>query len=137
MCHVLDLRDRLSAEQFTYPARRPAADKLQVVKINERTWLDLLALLADHAPDHGGGAIDLGRVVHVLSADWGFEHTAGQPGAAARLCRIGSTRDGGAGRQRAAAIEAALSAAPKTLAWKIRSRWGSGALVRAAGRVRH
>jgi len=130
MCHALDLRDRLDLDELTIPLADLLLTKLQVVKINEKDLVDLLALLADHVPDHGpdhgGDAIDLRRVVDVLSADWGFEHTvranlehlrgfAGdrvEPATAERV------------RARVAAIEAALTAAPKTLAWKIRSRVG-------------
>ena len=61
-----------------------------------------------------------------MSADWGFEHTARAN--LERLPDFAEERvDAGTAqrvRARAAAIEAALLAAPKTLAWRIRSRVG-------------
>jgi hypothetical protein len=130
MCHALDLADRLLVDEVTIPLADLLLTKLQVVRINEKDLLDLLALLADHVvdqqADHSGDAIDLGRVVQVLSADWGFEHTARAN--LERLPDFAEERvDAGTAqrvRARAAAIEAALLAAPKTLAWRIRSRVG-------------
>jgi hypothetical protein len=126
MCHALDLADRLLVDEVTIPLADLLLTKLQVVKINEKDLLDLLALLVDHAPDHSGGAIDLDRVVQVLSADWGFEHTSRTnlerlPGFAEERVDAETAERV---RTRAAAIEAALRAAPKTLAWRIRSRVG-------------
>ena len=99
MCHALDLRDRLAVEELTIPLADLLLTKLQVVKINEKDLLDLLALLADHAPDHGGDAIDLRRVVRGAVRGLGVRaHGAGQPGAPARLRRgAGGSRDGRAG----------------------------------------
>jgi Uncharacterised nucleotidyltransferase len=138
MCHALDLADRLLIDEVTIPLADLLLTKLQVVKINEKDLLDLLALLVDHAvrgsvdhslghsPGHSRDAIDLDRVVRVLSADWGFEHTARAnlerlPGFAEERIDAGTA---GYVRARTAVIEAALLAAPKTLGWRVRSRVG-------------
>jgi hypothetical protein len=72
--------------------------KLQVFHITGKDLADALCLLADHGVADSDGeaeAISLPRLTSVLAADWGFCHT----------------------------VEA-IAAAPKSRAWKLRSRIG-------------
>lgn len=128
MCHTIDLKDRLSIDPVTIPLADLLLTKLQVVRINRKDLLDLIALLADHplgGPE--AGSIDLGRLTSLLGKDWGFEHTA-------RL-NLATLRDSVAGfglpeavsgtvDERIAGILAALGKGTKSLAWHMRARVG-------------
>jgi hypothetical protein len=128
MCHTIDLRDRLELDDVTLPLADLLLTKLQIVELNEKDLLDILALLADHPvgrPD--SDAIDVDRITTVTRDDWGLEHTirrtldrarqaAGQVGVAEEVDRTIGERIG--------AIVAALDTAPKTRKWRLRARVG-------------
>lgn len=126
MCHAIDLRDRLLLEPVTIPLSDLLLTKLQVVELNGKDVRDLLALFLDHGTD-GPDAFDLAYLVTVLGRDWGFEHTA-----RINLARVAEAADDfglqaaavTAIRRRVAALGDALTAGPKTLKWRLRSRIG-------------
>jgi hypothetical protein len=134
MSHRLDLRGQLEGPQLTISLADLLLTKLQVWEINRKDLGDTLCLLADHAlADHGladhdpdAERISLPRVAAVLGNDWGFCHTvernlgkvvelwAEEPLAGAAHDVPGQVRT----------IQAAIEAAPKSLAWRMRSRVG-------------
>lgn len=126
MCHAIDLRDRLAADQVTIPLADLLLTKLQVVRMNNKDLLDLTAMLADHSLDGASkDLIDLGRVTAVLGKDWGFEHTV-----RLNLDRLRSSladRDlpaqtTGPINDRIAGLISALDAGRKSMGWQLRSR---------------
>jgi hypothetical protein len=128
MCHAIDLRDRLAADQVTIPLADLLLTKLQVVRMNDKDLLDLTAVLADHGLDGASGdLIDLGRVTAVLGKDWGFEHTV-----RLNLDRLRSSladrdlpaRTTGLINDRIAGLFSALDAGRKSMGWQLRSRIG-------------
>ena len=125
MAHELDLKPVLKPGELTLPLADLLLTKLQVVNLNRKDLVDILALLIDHPI--GGGEIELPRILEVTRADWGFEHTIHRTLAAIRE-RIGEYELGPAGAAlvtgRVDELEAALTAAPKTMAWKMRARVG-------------
>ena len=88
-----------------------------------------LCLLADHELSGSGSdadAISLPRVASVLGADCGFCHTVERnlavvAGLWAAEPLAGASHDVAA---QARALQAAIEAAPKSLAWRVRSRVG-------------
>lgn len=99
----------------------------------ERDLVDICALLLDHGFGEGdddggdGDAISLPRILAVTRSDWGFEHTIHRTLATLRQ-RIGEFE---LPAEAAATIvghadelDAALNAAPKSMAWKMRARVG-------------
>jgi hypothetical protein len=128
MAHALDLRDRLDVDPLTLPLADLLLTKLQVVSLNAKDLRDLSALLLDH--DLGASGIDVERILAVTRADWGLEHTIHRTIATLgeRIGDFGLEPD--ASRlvlERAAAIGAALAAAPKSAKWKMRARIGERA----------
>jgi hypothetical protein len=123
MAHALDLRDRLEADALTLPLADLLLTKLQVVSINAKDLRDICALLLDHD-------IEMERILDVTRADWGFEHTIHRT-IATLTERIGDfeleTVPAERIVARAAAIAAALDAAPKSAKWKLRARVGERA----------
>ena len=142
MCHALDLRTRIGIEPMTIPLSDLLLTKLQVVELNGKDVVDIVALLADHPVGAADGrtwagqmvpgeaerdAIGLDRVTGVLSADWGFEHTvrrnlARLPDDVARLDLPSGLRDDVV--DRVAALVAALDRSGKSMAWRVRARIG-------------
>jgi len=127
MCHRLDLDGRLGVDHPALPAADLLLTKLQVVELNRKDVTDVAALLTTHAISEGDepGVIDRGRIVDVLSGDWGFYTTATDnlerlPGLVAEL-------DAELGRQVATAAEELgrmVADAPKSRGFNLRAKVG-------------
>jgi hypothetical protein len=128
-CHVIPLAGRLEAEPPTIPLAELLLSKLQIVKINRRDLVDLVALLLDvplgTADD---AAIDLDRVARLCADEWGLWRTVSM-----NLAKVGTMAAtlpplGPQQRNRVAEAIATLKTRiddePKPLAWKIRARVG-------------
>jgi Uncharacterised nucleotidyltransferase len=136
MCHTFEFMDRLTIAEVTLPPAELLLSKLQVVKINRKDVLDVLALLSEHPladGDDGGGAISLKRITSLTSSDWGWWRTI-----TGNLVNLNAVADGQLqpgelefGRTpqfdpaaQIAALRAAIDAAPKSMKWKVRSQVG-------------
>jgi len=132
MCHRLDFRDRLALDHPTLPLADLLLSKLQVVQFTTKDGLDALTLLA-HFPlaDTDAAGVNVARILHLTSTDWGWWRTV-----TANLANIGtiaasrSTPDAisraepfDAATQVAALLEA-IEQAPKSPRWRLRSRIG-------------
>jgi len=128
MCHELPLRERLDLVPDTLPPADLLLTKLQIVEINRKDLLDLIALLAlceigsAPAPE----VIDLPRLIAITSHDWGWYTTV-----ADNLARVPAlagevfeAEDAALVTQRVAVIQEEIQKAPKSLGWKVRSRVG-------------
>jgi hypothetical protein len=128
MCHAIDLRERLEIDAITLTLADLLLTKLQIVRANQKDLHDVLGLLADH-PLHSGDpeAVDLARFTEVTRDDWGLERTI-----RGTLQRVEDVAKGsGLSREtvdlvleRVEHLAAALTAAPKSLRWKLRARIG-------------
>ncbi len=136
MCHKFSFAHRLDVTETTLPPADLLLSKLQVVKINRKDVLDLLALLSDVPladDDAGGQAISLRRVTEFTSNDWGWWRTA-----TGNLDKLTAFLDHDIAdgeldfgrpprldvRSQVATLRAAIDAAPKSARWKLRSRAG-------------
>jgi hypothetical protein len=127
MCHRLNLDERLQDDHPALPAADLLLMKLQVVELNRKDVTDAAALLSTHQlGEHDeNGSINRRRLVEVLSTDWGFYTTATDnlekiPGLVGDL-------DPELGRHvadAAARIRREVDEAPKSRAFKLRSRVG-------------
>jgi hypothetical protein len=126
MCHELDLGRDLPGAGLTIHPADLLLTKLQIVQIEEKDLLDVVALLADLPTDGPAAAIDVGRFVAPLAGDWGFYHTVEQN--IPKVVTFAQDRLGAPGAQpvvdSCARLIEAMQAAPKSLRWKIRSRAG-------------
>ncbi|MFI5261509.1 MAG: hypothetical protein ACHQZR_02995 [Candidatus Limnocylindrales bacterium] len=136
MCHRFGFADRLPVTETTLPPAELLLSKLQVVKINRKDVLDLLALLSEYpiADDDGSGlAISLRRITALTSTDWGWWRTV--TGNLDKLAPFveqelapGELDFGRPARfdprAQARALRAAIDAAPKSTRWKLRARAG-------------
>lgn len=129
MAHRLPLSDRLTIRDDTLAPSDLLLSKLQVVELNAKDRDDAFALLAGFpvADEDGPEQIGIDRLVGITTSDWGWHHTC--------ELNLGRLRDGlpGSGlsedlRERISSaidrIEAAMEAAPKSRAWRLRARIG-------------
>ncbi|MHB8488054.1 MAG: hypothetical protein ACYDCS_00295 [Candidatus Dormibacteria bacterium] len=129
MSHTLDLRGRLDGPAPTITLADLLLTKLQVWEINRKDLGDTLCLLADHALSDDDSAVEeisLPRVRAVLGKDWGFCHTVERN--LQRVAALWSQEPlPGAAHDVASQVTAlreAIEAAPKSRAWRLRSRVG-------------
>lgn len=130
MCHALPLADRLNVEPLTIPLAELFLTKAQIVQLNRKDVLDLLALLLDHPVAPGDSeTINVDLIAGLCARDWGLYTTVSMTcQKVLDLLATGSVElDEGQTqtvRQRLATLQAAMDQAPKTLGWKARARVG-------------
>ena len=76
MCHKLPLRDRLDAHPVTVPLAELLLSKTQIVELNRKDAVDLIALLLDNELSfHDETKINLDRIMRLCKRDWGLYKT--------------------------------------------------------------
>ena len=131
MCHKLPLADRLYVEPVTIPLAELFLSKAQVVELNRKDVLDLLALVLDHeAGPRDEETINTQVIADLGATDWGLYTTISMTNQ-----KLDDVMAGGdveldesqvqTIRQRLATIQTAMDAAPKTLAWRMRAKVGT------------
>ncbi len=129
MSHKLDLRGRLDGPGLTVPLADLLLTKLQVWEINRKDLGDAACLLADHPlseDDSDEDGVSLPRLQSVLGKDWGFCHTFERNARkVAELWSQDQVPDAAysVGDQVRAVLQA-VDDAPKSRAWRLRSRVG-------------
>jgi len=131
MCHKLPLRNRLGLHPITLPLAELFLTKTQIVDLNRKDALDLIALLLDNelgACDEG--MINLERVARLCARDWGLYTTTMIN--LGKLEQILQTENPGLTEeqtrlvlQRIQNIRSALRSTSKPLLWKARDRVGT------------
>jgi hypothetical protein len=125
MCHVLDLRNRLSGAG---PSLLPAdllLSKMQIYEINQKDLVDIVALLLDHdVAGHDDDAINADYLARITAEDWGLYRTLqlNQERARTMIAEMSLPRQ--TILDRLDALWDRISAAPKSLRWKLRARVG-------------
>jgi hypothetical protein len=131
MCHTLPLADRLEIEPVTIPLAELFLSKAQIVQLNRKDVLDLLALVLDHEAGSGDQeTINVGLIAALCAKDWGLYTTVSMT-----IQKLHAFLDEGnllldeaemqTARRRLATIQKAMDDAPKTMAWKIRAKVGT------------
>jgi hypothetical protein len=149
-CHTIDVGKRLGLHPVTLSVEDLMLAKLQIVEMTTTDVMDVAVLLKAHqvAGGRAGGAdpevINSGYVAGLLAADWGFHHTAtrnlrriagiaeGTPDGREGVNGPGVSDRGAPGGEisfdgvpeAAASLLAAIDAAPKSLAWRLRDKIG-------------
>lgn len=130
MCHKLPLADRLAVESPTIPLAELMLSKAQIVELNHKDVLDLLALFLDHPVGTGDAeTINQTVIAGLCAKDWGLYTTLMLTLEKLRTFLINgevslSDEQLQTLALRLGQLESALEAAPKTNAWKLRARVG-------------
>jgi hypothetical protein len=131
MCHRFSFAGRLNLHPYTIPLADLFLSKAQIVALNRKDLIDLLALLADH-PVVGDDeeALDGSYIAGLCTRDWGFFTTVNMTLDRVDHClKKGEiVLDGPMAAvilDRTRALRKIIDQQPKTLAWKTRSVIGT------------
>ncbi len=128
-CHAIPLQDRLQVDASTLPLAELLLGKLQIVKITEKDFVDMIALLLEHKLGEGDqDALNVARIAKLCADDWGLWHTATLNLEKLRRFADSHPKLDDAQKTRLSAQVATLNrrvdAEPKPLAWRLRARIG-------------
>lgn len=126
LCHRVTLKGRLENKSLTLSPADLAVLKLQVVETNEKDYLDLCALFADHDLTTDDSGIDITYISHLAASDWGLWRTMEM--VAERSERFALEMPGFAAGEvvagRLRRLREELDKVPKSRRWKLRARVG-------------
>ncbi len=131
MCHTLPLADRLDVEPLTIPLAELFLSKAQIVQLNRKDVLDLLALLLYHEVGPGDeGTINCDLIAGLCAKDWGLYTTISLNAEKLRACLDEgevalSPEEVQTIKRRIISLQKAMDEAPKSMAWKMRARVGT------------
>lgn len=126
LCHRVDLKKRLDLVPLTLSLADLTVLKLQVVETNEKDYLDICALFADHDLSQDDSGINATYIAELIASDWGLWRTLGIVADHSEKFALG-LEDFDAGElvaERLRRLREELDRAPKTRSWKLRSRIG-------------
>ncbi len=127
MCHTIDLRRRIVLVPDVLPASDLLLTKLQVVELNRKDTIDLLALLHDRRLAAGENSeFDSDYLGWLWGADWGLWNTCGLT---LRKCAASARELAGQDLEvsileKVRSLEGLLETCPKTIGWRARARIG-------------
>ena len=78
MCHKFDFRGRLKLDEVTLSLADLLITKLQIIRINEKDYKDILSLFLDHAlseDDSDKEKINAAYIASLCAKDWGIWRT--------------------------------------------------------------
>jgi len=126
LCHRIDFRKRLELVPRTLSLADLTVLKLQVVETNEKDYLDLCAIFADHDLTDDDTGVNSAHIAALAAADWGLWRTMGM--VAGRTAQFARELPDFAASERVASrltrLREELDRVPKTRGWKLRSRIG-------------
>ncbi len=123
MCHTFDFRNRLNIDPRTLSISDLLLTKLQIVEINEKDIIDLLALFHDYDIVGNEQGIHVGYITGLTSNDWGLYKTLYVN--LKKMKGFALERDFPAHiAERIDALLSAIDAHPKSLGWRTRALVG-------------
>ena len=126
LCHRIDLRSRLEVVPLTLSLADLTVLKLQVVETNEKDYLDLCAIFADHDLSEDESGVNSAYIAGLTASDWGLWRTLGM--VAERSAQFALDLPGFPAGERVAErlrrLQLKLDTVPKSRGWKLRARVG-------------
>ena len=128
-CHAIPLENRLQIDTLTLPLAELLLGKLQIVKINEKDLVDMIALFLEHRlGDADEDAINIARIAKLCAEDWGLWRTTTMKLEKVERFASGHTKLDEQQKTRlrgsVAALRQRLDVEPKPLAWRMRAKIG-------------
>jgi hypothetical protein len=123
MCHNIDFRSRMHLDERTLSPADLLLTKMQIVEVNEKDLLDVVALFIDYDVEDNDRGIHSQYISRLVSNDWGLHKTLD--------LNLKKTKAFSIERnfpvyvpERIDALIAKMEAHPKSLAWKARAMVG-------------
>lgn len=126
LCHRVELKNRLEVRPLTLSLADLTLLKLQVVETNEKDYLDVCALFADHDLSEDESGINVAYISRLAASDWGLWRTLGMVAERSErfALELSGFELGETVAERLRRLREALDTVPKTRSWKLRSRIG-------------
>jgi hypothetical protein len=126
LCHRIDLGRRLEAVPLTLSLADLTVLKLQVVETNEKDYLDICAIFADHDLSSDDSGINSTYIADLTVSDWGLWRTLGMVSENSErfALELPGFAAGEAVADRLRRLRSAMEEAPKSRGWKLRARVG-------------
>jgi len=126
LCHRIPLGKRIGVDPMTLSLADLTVLKLQVMETNEKDYIDICSLFADHELSEDESGINVSYITSLAASDWGLWRTMGL--VAERSERFALDLAGFPGSDRVAerlqGLRSELDAVPKSRRWKLRARVG-------------
>jgi hypothetical protein len=126
LCHRIDLRRRIELAPLTVSLADLTVLKLQIVETNEKDYLDICAIFADHELTSNENGINGAYIAEISAGDWGLWRTLEMVAERSRQFAL-DLPDFDAAElvaERLQSLRAGLAEVPKTRRWKLRARVG-------------
>ncbi|HEY4385955.1 MAG TPA: hypothetical protein VGN34_15980 [Ktedonobacteraceae bacterium] len=130
MCHKLPLDQKLEPHPFTLSPADLLLTKLQIVQLNKKDIQDILALLLDFQPvetsQQPGEVLDVRAIAVLCAQDWGWFTTISDnlDRIAKKASQFLNPQEADLVTQRTDMIKIAITNAPKSSRWRLRSLAG-------------
>jgi hypothetical protein len=126
LCHRIDLKRRIEVVPLTVSLADLTVLKLQVVETNEKDYLDICAIFADHDLTDDESGVNGAYIAETSAADWGLWRTLGMVAERSErfALELPDFEAAELVRERLRRLRAELDTVPKTRRWKLRARVG-------------
>lgn len=127
MCHKFDLKDRLHLSERSLTPADLLLTKLQIVEINKKDILDVVALLVDLPLSEKHTEIEKERIISFTSSDWGIYRTVSQNLDKTKLLlpELGlPINESDHIMEKLSSLKKTIEESPKSLGWKMRAKVG-------------
>jgi len=126
LCHRIDLKRRIEAVPLTASLADLTVLKLQVVETNEKDYLDICAIFADHDLSADDRGVNSPYIASLTASDWGLWRTLGMVAERSEqfALELPDFSPGEVVAERLRRLRKELDTVPKTRGWKLRARVG-------------
>ncbi|MGN6257858.1 MAG: hypothetical protein ACTHN3_08940 [Solirubrobacterales bacterium] len=126
LCHRIDLKRRIDQVPLTLPLADLVVLKLQVVETNEKDYLDICAIFADHDLSEDDTGVNAAYIAGLTASDWGLWRTLGMVAERSEefALELPGFEAAELVAERLRRLRKELDRVPKSRAWKLRSRIG-------------
>lgn len=126
LCHRVDLKRRIDKVPLTLSLADLTVLKLQVVETNEKDYLDLCAIFADHPLTADDSGVNSAYIAKLAASDWGLWRTLEMVAEHSERFALELPGFDSAElvAERLRQLREELDRVPKSRGWKLRSRIG-------------
>ena len=131
MNHDIPFKDRLDLDELTISLVDMLLEKMQIVQVNEKDYIDTIMLIREHAIGNGNTpeTIDAEYLAKLLASEWGFYYTVttNLGKVQSRLAKYNelSDEDRNDITTKIGELLKRIEEQPKPLSWRMRAKVGS------------